>query len=84
MTKTILKIEGMACAMCEAHVNDALRRALPVKKVSASHRRGEAELITDSPLDPQQIFTALNGTGYRVLNVREEPYEKKGFSLFRR
>lgn len=25
MTKTVLSIEGMACGMCEAHVNDAIR-----------------------------------------------------------
>ena len=24
MTKTILKIDGMMCGMCEAHVNDAI------------------------------------------------------------
>ena len=27
MTKTVLKIDGMMCGMCEAHVNDAIRNA---------------------------------------------------------
>ena len=43
MTKTTVHIDGMMCAMCESHVNDAVRRALPVKKVTSSHRTGEKE-----------------------------------------
>lgn len=31
MIKTVLKIDGMACGMCEAHVNDAIRKAFTVK-----------------------------------------------------
>ena len=29
MTKTTLKIDGMMCGMCEAHVNDAIRGCVP-------------------------------------------------------
>ena len=36
MVKITLDIEGMACGMCEAHVNDAIRKAFSVKKVSSS------------------------------------------------
>ena len=32
MVKTILKIDGMMCGMCEAHINDCIRRAFDVKK----------------------------------------------------
>lgn len=32
MLKIVMKIDGMACGMCEAHVNDALRRVDGVKK----------------------------------------------------
>ena len=27
MVKITLEVEGMACGMCEAHVNDAIRKA---------------------------------------------------------
>lgn len=37
MTKTTLKIDGMMCGMCESHVNDAIRNAFEVKKVTSSH-----------------------------------------------
>ena len=40
MIKTTLKIDGMACSMCESHVNDAVRNAVPVKKVTSSHTKG--------------------------------------------
>ena len=35
MFKTTVGIEGMMCGMCEAHVNDAIRKAFDVKKVKA-------------------------------------------------
>ena len=31
MQKITVKIDGMICGMCEAHVNDAVRKAFPVK-----------------------------------------------------
>ena len=47
MIKTSLKIDGMMCSMCEAHINDVIRKAVPgAKKVSASHRTGEASFMT--------------------------------------
>ena len=41
MTETKLKIDGMMCGMCESHINDAIRRAFNVKKVTSSHSKGE-------------------------------------------
>ena len=37
MYETKVKIDGMMCGMCESHINDAIRNAFAVKKVSASH-----------------------------------------------
>ena len=31
MIETTVKVDGMMCGMCEAHVSDAIRDALPVK-----------------------------------------------------
>jgi len=33
MWKYTVRVTGMMCGMCESHVNDAVRRAFPVKKV---------------------------------------------------
>ena len=34
MYETKVKIDGMMCGMCESHINDAIRNAFSVKKVS--------------------------------------------------
>ncbi len=84
MTKTILGIDGMVCSMCEAHINDAVRRAFPVKKVSSSAAKKQCEIVSDEPLDEQKLRDVIAPTGYTLLSIRTEPYEKKGFSLFRK
>jgi len=40
MQKITVKLDGMMRGMCESHVNDAIRRAFPAKKVTPSHSRG--------------------------------------------
>lgn len=32
MIKLTVEIEGMVCGICEAHINEAVRNAFPVKK----------------------------------------------------
>ena len=52
MIQTILKIDGMMCGMCEAHICDAIRNAVPsAKKVSASLRKKEASFLTEEKVD---------------------------------
>ena len=78
MIQTTLKIDGMMCGMCETHVNDAIRGALPVKKVRSSHRSGQTEILSESPLDEDVLRSALERIGYRLIEMKEEPYTKKG------
>ena len=84
MTKYTLKIDGMMCGMCESHINDTIRKAAAVKKVSSSHTKGESVVITDEPMDIEAVKAAIHATGYEVNDVTSEPYEKKRFSLFGR
>ena len=80
MKKITLKIDGMMCGMCESHINDAVRRAFPdVKKVTSSHTQGETVILTDGAVDEEKLSTAIEETGYRLLDVKEEPYQKEGF-----
>lgn len=79
-----MKIDGMACGMCEAHVNEAVRNAASVKKVTSSHKKGETEIIVEAPVDTEVLKKAVEGCGYRVLDISSQPYEKKGFSLFKK
>ena len=51
MIKTVLKIDGMACSMCEAHMNDLIRKNFKVKKVTSSAKDGETIIISEEALD---------------------------------
>ena len=80
MTKTTLKIDGMMCGMCEAHICETIRKAVPsAKKVSASRGKKEASFLTENPVDAESLKAAINATGYTCLEVSSEPYEKKGW-----
>ena len=76
MVKTVVNVDGMMCGMCESHINDAIRQAMQVKKVTSSHSK--------DALDEAAVRAAIEKTGYTVKGIRSEPYEKKGFSLFHR
>lgn len=84
MLKITLQIDGMMCGMCESHVNDLIRREFRVKKVTSSHKKGTTEIITGQDIDDARLATALESIGYRLLDCKREPFEKKGLfaSLF--
>ena len=84
MVKITLEVEGMACGMCESHVNEAVRKAFPVKKVTSSHTKRRTEVIAEAPIEETALKAAVEATGYSVRSVRTEPYEKRGVSLFRK
>ena len=84
MIKTVLRIDGMMCGMCESHINDTIRRNFRIKKVTSSHSKGISEIISESALDETALKETIGKTGYKVLEVKTEPYEKKKFSLFGR
>ncbi len=78
MTKTTLKIDGMMCGMCESHMNDAIRKAFNVKKVTSSHSKGETVIISEDPIEEAAVKDAIAPTGYKLEGISREPYEKKG------
>ncbi len=82
MVKITLFIEGMSCNMCEAHINDLIRKNFTVKKVNSSHRKGKTEIIAENEIDETSLRQTLASIGYTVLNIEEEVYEKKRFHLF--
>ena len=84
MVKMILSVDGMMCGMCEAHINDVVRRTFNVRSVTSSHKTGETVIITDEELNESKLKAVIGETGYRVLNVRTEQYVKKSlFSFFK-
>ena len=78
MIKTTLKIDGMMCSMCEAHINEVIRKAVPgAKKVAASHGKGRASFLSENKVPEAQLKAAIDATGYTCLSVETAPYEKK-------
>ena len=84
MIKYTETVEGMQCGMCEAHVNDAVRKAFPVKKVNSSHSKNQTVIIVDQAIDEQVLKKTISDSGYAVSSIASEPYEKKGFSFFKK
>lgn len=82
MFKTTLSVDGMACGMCEAHVNDAVRSAFKVKKVVSSHAKGQAEIISEEPPDKEKLISVISKSGYTVTAIDTVPYEKKRAFFF--
>lgn len=79
MQKYKVKIDGMTCGMCEAHINDLIRRIVPgSKKVSSSHKDKIATFLADE-VDEDKLIQAIAETGYTALEIEHETYEKKGF-----
>lgn len=78
MYKTIAKVDGMRCGMCESHVNDVVRRNFDVKKVNASHAKGEVVIVSEQPVDEQKLRFVVGEQGYAVGTVTSEEYNPKG------
>ena len=79
MFKTTIKVDGMMCGMCEAHVCDAIRKAVPsARKVKASRAKKEAAFISDEQIDPTLMEKTIKDTGYAFLGCVSEPYKKRG------
>ena len=83
MLQYTLTIDGMMCGMCESHVNDAVRKALPkARKVASSHFKKCTTFIVDEAVDETLLRAAVDATGYTVLDSASAPYEKKGLLTF--
>ena len=77
MIETTVKISGMMCGMCEAHICDVIRARFAVKKVTASHSKGQAVILSESGLDEAALRQAIAETGYEVTAVSARPAEEK-------
>ena len=85
MIETTVEVKGMMCGMCESHVNDAIRAALPVRKVTSSHTKGRTVIESDQPLDEQALRKAIEATGYEVGAITSGEKASGGlFGLFKK
>lgn len=66
MTRTI-KIKGMMCMHCEAHVKKALESIPGVEKAEPSHELDKAELTLSAEVDEALLKNAVEEAGYEFL-----------------
>jgi copper chaperone CopZ len=78
MWKYTVEIGGMMCGMCESHINDAIRKEFPVKKVSSSHTKNRAVIQTEEELDEDKLRRVMDETGYHLGKITKETVEKRG------
>ena len=78
MEKITVKIDGMMCGMCEAHINEAIRGAFSVKKVKSNHSKGETIILSEEPLDEAAIRRTIEATGYTIGEITSQHVEKTG------
>ena len=73
MIKNTIKINGMMCGMCESHVCDAIRAAVPsARKVKASRFRKEATFLTEVCVDSHCLEKTINEIGYDFQEISSE------------
>ena len=70
MTKT-LKVEGMMCAHCVAHVEKALTALGGVTSAKADLEGKCATVTLAAPVTDQELKDAVTQAGYEVVSVRE-------------
>ncbi len=71
MIETVVQLDGMSCAMCEAHVNHAIR-SLPVDHVSSDCKTNRAVILADHRVTEEELHRVLDPIGYRVISVSGE------------
>ena len=68
MTKTI-KIEGMMCPHCEAHVKKALEAIAGVENVVPNHVEKKATLTLTALVSDEILKSTVEAQGYKVLGI---------------
>ena len=66
MEKTI-KIEGMMCEHCEAHVKKGLEALPEVEKAVADHTKGTAVVTLKTAVSDEKLKKAVEDAGYKYL-----------------
>ncbi len=67
--KKTMKIEGMMCPRCEAHVVKALKALEGVSDATADHTTDTAVVTLSAPLDDAALKAAVEAEEYTVLSI---------------
>lgn len=76
MFKYTAEVKGMMCSMCEAHSNDAIRKAFDVKKVTSSHAKNEVVIFSEEEITNEDLKKVYDNLGYDLVSLRKEAAKK--------
>lgn len=65
-----MKIEGMMCAHCVAHVKSALQKVDGVKDVEVSLENKTASVSLTSDVSNDVLKSAITNEGYEVVEIK--------------
>ena len=77
MIQTTIGIDGMMCEMCEAHINDAIRKHFAVESAKSNRRKKQCVVVSEEPLDEGRLREVIAKTGYDLLSISSEPYQRR-------
>lgn len=67
--KKTMKIEGMMCMHCEAHVKKALEAMAEVETAEVSHKEGTAVVTLVQVVPDETLKSVVEAEGYSVLDI---------------
>lgn len=67
---TIIKLEGMSCKNCVAHVSEALGKLKGVDSVEVSLKEKQALLNSSNPLSQELVVKTLDDEGYDFVSMK--------------
>jgi Cu2+-exporting ATPase len=68
--KKTMKIEGMMCGHCEAHVKKALENLSEVTAAEVSHVNGEAHVTLLAEISDEVLRKTVEEEGYQVVAIQ--------------
>ena len=69
--KTVVKVEGMMCPMCEKHVREAIEKAFDVTSVTASHEEKKVEVESAAPIAYDELAAVITEAGYEPMGIEK-------------
>ena len=72
MVKVTVNVEGMMCGHCEAHVNEAIKKAFGAEDVVSSHENNTTVFTAPEKVDEDKIRQTIKDAGYEVTGITQE------------
>ena len=72
MIKVTVNVEGMMCPHCEAHVNEAVKKAFGVEDVVSSHENKTTVFTAPEKVDEEKVRQTIKDAGYEVIGITQD------------